>query len=167
MGLFKHCISLRYVQIKPTITSTVAWSPSVVTMVQFEFLFPCLLLIIDRQFILCKSTSYMYKEFQHLLLWLTVICMQLYMTSYSKMYNSSLPEPVSVLVLVLVTMTSWRITWAWVWVLTCDMLYVGLRQPHTLHTHRSFSLYIYENFQHLLQWLVVIKMQLQPDNALT
>ena len=33
--LFKHCISLRYMQIKPTITSVMVWSPSVVTTVFF------------------------------------------------------------------------------------------------------------------------------------
>jgi hypothetical protein len=38
--------------------------------------------------------------------------------------------------------------------------------PHTLHTHSRSNLYIYKAFQHLLQWLVVIKMQLQPDIAL-
>ena len=40
-----------------------------------------------------KSTSYMYKEFQHMLLWLTVIWMQPNMISYLKMYYSSLPAP--------------------------------------------------------------------------
>ena len=33
--LFKHCIYLRYMQIKPTITSIMVWSPSVVTTVFF------------------------------------------------------------------------------------------------------------------------------------
>jgi hypothetical protein len=40
-----------------------------------------------------KTTSYMYKEFEHLLLWLTVIWMQPNIISYSKMYYSSLPAP--------------------------------------------------------------------------
>jgi hypothetical protein len=46
-----------------------------------------------------------------------------------------------------------------------SLLVVMIEAPHFLHTHshsRS-SLYIYNAIQHLLQWLVVISMQLQPD----
>ena len=38
--------------------------------------------------------------------------------------------------------------------------------PHPLHTHSRSSSYIYKVFQHLLQWLVAIRIQLQPDIAL-
>jgi hypothetical protein len=43
--------------------------------------------------------------------------------------------------------------------------YVGslIGASHPLHTHRRSTLYIYKEFQHLLQWLVVIRMQLQPN----
>ena len=43
-----------------------------------------------------------------------------------------------------------------------------IENPHILHTHSRSTLYIYiyKVFQHLLQWLVVIRMQLQPDIAL-
>ncbi len=43
------------------------------------------------------------------------------------------------------------------------LLVIMFEAPHSLHTHiRSFS-YIYNAIQRLLQWLVVISMQLQPD----
>jgi hypothetical protein len=35
--------------------------------------------------------------------------------------------------------------------------------PHALHTHSRSTSYIYNVFQHLLLWLVVIKMQSQHD----
>jgi len=34
--------------------------------------------------------------------------------------------------------------------------------PSPVHTHSRSSLYIYKVFQHLRQWPVVIRMQLQP-----
>ena len=39
MELFKHCISLQYMQIKPTITSELVWFPSVVTMMRSACIF--------------------------------------------------------------------------------------------------------------------------------
>jgi hypothetical protein len=38
--------------------------------------------------------------------------------------------------------------------------------PHTLHTHSRSVSYIYKVFQRLLEWQVVIRMQLQPVIAL-
>ena len=35
--------------------------------------------------------------------------------------------------------------------------------PHTVQTHGRSTLYIYKVFEHLLQWLVVIQMQFQPN----
>jgi hypothetical protein len=35
--------------------------------------------------------------------------------------------------------------------------------PSPVHTHRRSSTYIYNVFQHLLLWSVVIRMQFQPD----
>ena len=37
--------------------------------------------------------------------------------------------------------------------------------PHQLHTHRRSSLYIYNALQHLLQWLVVIRILPHPNMA--
>jgi hypothetical protein len=45
-----------------------------------------------------------------------------------------------------------------------SLLVLMLETPHTLHTLRRSPLC--NEFQHLLQWLVVIRMQLQPDIAL-
>jgi hypothetical protein len=47
-----------------------------------------------------------------------------------------------------------------------SLLVLMIETPHPHHTHSKSTLYIYEVFQHLLQWLVVISMQLQPDIAL-
>ena len=47
-----------------------------------------------------------------------------------------------------------------------SLLVLMIEAPHSLHTHSRSSLYIYNAIQHLLQWLVVIRMQLQPDIAL-
>jgi hypothetical protein len=38
------------------------------------------------------------------------------------------------------------------------LLVLMIETPHPLHTHIRSSLYIYKVFQHLLQWLVVIRM---------
>jgi hypothetical protein len=38
-----------------------------------------------------------------------------------------------------------------------------IRTPHPLHAHRRSTLYIYKVFQHLLQWLLVIMIQSQPN----
>ena len=38
-----------------------------------------------------------------------------------------------------------------------------IETPHTLHTHTRSILYIYNAIQHLLQWLVVIRMMPHPD----
>jgi hypothetical protein len=46
------------------------------------------------------------------------------------------------------------------------MLWLMIETTHTLHTHSRSILYINKVFQHLLQWLVVIRLQLQPDIAL-
>jgi hypothetical protein len=43
------------------------------------------------------------------------------------------------------------------------LLVLMIKTPHSLHTHRRSSLYIYNAIYHLLQWLVVISMYLQPD----
>jgi hypothetical protein len=41
-----------------------------------------------------------------------------------------------------------------------SLLVLTFEAPHSLHTHSRSSLYIYNAIQHLLQWLVVIRMQL-------
>jgi hypothetical protein len=46
------------------------------------------------------------------------------------------------------------------------LLVLMIEAPHPLHTHRRSTYYIYEVFQHLLQWLVVISILLQPDICL-
>jgi hypothetical protein len=46
------------------------------------------------------------------------------------------------------------------------LLVLMIEAPHSLHTHIRSSLYIYNVIQHLLQWLQVIRMQLQPDICL-
>jgi len=38
------------------------------------------------------------------------------------------------------------------------LLVLMIETPHPLHTHIRSSLYLYKVFQHLLQWLVVIRM---------
>ena len=38
-----------------------------------------------------------------------------------------------------------------------------IETTHPLHAHIRSSFYMNKVFQHLLQWLVVIRMQLQPD----
>ena len=38
-----------------------------------------------------------------------------------------------------------------------------IETPHPVHTHSKSSLYIYKVFQHLLQWLKVIRMQPYPN----
>ena len=48
-------------------------------------------------------------------------------------------------------------------ILTGMMLYVMIEAPYPVHTHSSSALYIYKVFQHLLQWLVVIRMQHHTD----
>jgi hypothetical protein len=39
-----------------------------------------------------------------------------------------------------------------------SLLVLTIETPHTLHTHTRSTLYIYNAIQHLLQWLVVIRM---------
>jgi hypothetical protein len=46
------------------------------------------------------------------------------------------------------------------------VLLIMIETPHTLHTHSRSTVYMYKVFQHLLQWLVVIRMQLQLDITL-
>jgi hypothetical protein len=46
-----------------------------------------------------------------------------------------------------------------------SLLVVIIEAPHSLHTHRRSTSYIYKVFQQLL-WLVVIRMQIQPDICL-
>ena len=43
------------------------------------------------------------------------------------------------------------------------LLVVMIEVHHTLHTHSRSSSYIYKVFQHLLQFLVVIRMPSHPD----
>jgi hypothetical protein len=47
-----------------------------------------------------------------------------------------------------------------------SLLVLMIENPRTLHTNSRSTLYIYKVFQHLLQWLVAIRIQLQPDIAL-
>ena len=49
-----------------------------------------------------------------------------------------------------------------------SLLVLMFEAPHSLHTHSHIrsSLYIYNAIQHLLQWLVVIRMQPHTDNLL-
>jgi hypothetical protein len=42
------------------------------------------------------------------------------------------------------------------------LLVLTIEASHPLHTHSRSSLYIYIVFQHLLQWLVVIRMPPLP-----
>jgi len=43
------------------------------------------------------------------------------------------------------------------------LLVIMIETPHPVHTHSRSSLYIYKVFEHLQQWLVVIRVSLQPD----
>ena len=52
------------------------------------------------------------------------------------------------------------------WVLTCNMSYVMIETPLTLHTYRRSYLYIYKDFQHLPLWLMVTRMQPHTDICL-
>jgi len=52
------------------------------------------------------------------------------------------------------------------WVLTCNMSYVMIETPLTLHTYRRSYLYIYKDFQHLSLWLLVTRMQPHTDICL-
>jgi hypothetical protein len=92
------------------------------------------------------STLYLYKVFQHLLLWLVVIRMQFQPDICSL-------GPVA--------------GCHCVWLSKLDsLLVVMIETPHTLHTHSRSTLYMYKVFQHLLQWLlvlVVIRMSPQAD----
>jgi hypothetical protein len=45
------------------------------------------------------------------------------------------------------------------------LLVLTIEASHPLHTHSRSSLYIYKVFQHLLQWLVVIRMQPHTCNG--
>jgi len=90
------------------------------------------------------SSSYLYEAFWHLLLWLLVIRMQ--------------PQP---------DMCSWK-RWEngsrqFTRFLACIMLWIMMETPHSLHTHSRSTLYIYKVLQHLQLWLMVIRMQPQPD----
>jgi hypothetical protein len=44
-----------------------------------------------------------------------------------------------------------------------SLLVLMIEPPHSLHTHIRSSLHIYNAIQHLLQWLVVIRMLPHPD----
>jgi hypothetical protein len=44
-----------------------------------------------------------------------------------------------------------------------SLLVLMIEHPHSLYTHIRSSSYTYNASQHLLQWIVVIRMQLQPD----
>jgi hypothetical protein len=82
---------------------------------------------------------YIYNAIQHLLQWLQVVRMQI--------------EPV---------MCSWDPRVDVVGIGGGSLLGLMIEAPHSLHTHIRSSLYIYNAIQHLLQWLQVIRMQLQP-----
>jgi hypothetical protein len=41
---------------------------------------------------------------------------------------------------------------------TLLVLMLMFEAPHSLHTHIRSSLYIYDAIQHLLQWLLVLKV---------
>jgi hypothetical protein len=43
------------------------------------------------------------------------------------------------------------------------LIVLMIEASHPLHTHTRSSSYIYKVFQHLLQWLVVIRMQHHTD----
>ena len=87
-----------------------------------------------------RSISYIYNVFQPLLLWLLVLSMQ--------------PQP-DICTRRVVKHLSRRFCWFLTWVSSVA--------PHPLRTHvRSIS-YIYNVFQPLLLWLLVIRMQAQPD----
>jgi len=43
------------------------------------------------------------------------------------------------------------------------LLVLMIETRHPVYTHSRSSLYICKVFQHLLQWLQVIRMSLQPD----
>ena len=44
------------------------------------------------------------------------------------------------------------------------LLVLMIETPHPVHTHSRSSLYIYKVFEHLQQWLRVIRMSLQKTN---
>jgi hypothetical protein len=46
------------------------------------------------------------------------------------------------------------------------LLVLMIETPHSLHTHSRSSSYMYKVFQHLLQWLVVIRLPPHPDICL-
>ena len=52
------------------------------------------------------------------------------------------------------------------WFLTCSLWKVMIMALHPLHTHIRSSSYLYEAFHHLPLWLVVLRMQPQPDMCL-
>jgi hypothetical protein len=99
----------------------------------------------------CRSSSYIYIVCQHLLLRLHVIRMQpnLYMLLVSQSTVKGREG------------SRW-FTWFCHGVLLLRMI----KTPHTLHTHSRSSSYIYLVFQHLLLWLVVKRIQPQPDICL-
>jgi hypothetical protein len=84
-----------------------------------------------------RSTSFIYKVFQHLLQWLVVVIrMQ--------------PQPDICLV-----SQSQRCSKRFSWFLTCSISYEDMiKAPHPLHTHVRSSPYIYTVFQNLLPWPV-------------
>ena len=87
-----------------------------------------------------RSISYIYNVFQHLLLWLLVLSMQ--------------PQP-DICTRRVVKHLSRRFCWFLTWVSSVA--------PHPLRTHSRSISYIYNVFQPLLLWLLVIRMQAQPD----
>ena len=92
-------------------------------------------------FILIGDLLYIYNAIQHLLQWLQVI----------KGCSSSL----------LFALCLWDLRVE----SGCSgglLLVLMIEASHSLHTHIRSSLYIYNSIQHLVQWLVVIRMQLQP-----
>ena len=46
------------------------------------------------------------------------------------------------------------------------LLVLMIETPHPVHTHSRTSLYIYKVFEHLQQWLRVIRVYFQPDLSL-
>ena len=87
-----------------------------------------------------RSISYIYNVFQPLLLWLLVLSMQ--------------PQP-DICTRRVVKHLSRRFCWFLTWVSSVA--------PHPLRTHSRSISYIYNVFHPLLLWLLVIRMQAQPD----
>ena len=90
-----------------------------------------------------RSSLYIYNAIQHLRQWLQAISM--------------LPHPDIWYLRLLVFKSHLECTYV------CT--YVMIETPQPLHTHIRSSLYIYNAFQHLRQWLQVLRMQPHTCNG--